>query len=220
MLTTGLKYVSLTYDGSTIGHAEIVLPALDAFGFKGTFFIDPSEVLARPRVWREAHAAGHEIGNGGLLSEFSTHSDQLIRETNEFIFEFFGERCQSIAQRAFDQPLQNPVLFTRTGVEGINRIGSGLPIRALYCDNYSGPELIGFIEHVPPNSWLVFAFMGVGEGEPSIDLSAHQQLLSYLAQSPHQVATFCELARLRTLGAQERPLEEPEEDERASDGHQ
>jgi len=201
MLIGGAKYVSFTYDGSTIGHAEIVLPALESFGFKGSFFIDPSEVLMRPQVWLDAHTAGHEMGNGGLLSEFAHDSDRLVRETNEFIVEFFKSPCQSIAQKWHEKSRINTQQFVRTGAEGINLLGSGQPIRALFCDDYSGAELIGFVEHAPQDGWLVFAFQGIGEGEPSIDLSAHQQFLSYLSQSPCQVATFSNLARLRILGA-------------------
>lgn len=56
--------VVLTYDDALASHLDIVIPALDAAGLKGTFFVVGSalkpEQIAR---WRAAAAEGHELGN-------------------------------------------------------------------------------------------------------------------------------------------------------------
>jgi len=56
--------VVLTYDDALSSHLDIALPALDAVGLKGTFFLIGSAL--RPEQigrWREAAAQGHELGN-------------------------------------------------------------------------------------------------------------------------------------------------------------
>jgi peptidoglycan/xylan/chitin deacetylase (PgdA/CDA1 family) len=56
--------VVLTYDDALASHLDIALPALDAVGLKGTFFLIGSnlkpEQISR---WRAAAAEGHELGN-------------------------------------------------------------------------------------------------------------------------------------------------------------
>ncbi|WP_066769024.1 polysaccharide deacetylase family protein [Sphingobium sp. CCH11-B1] len=56
--------VVLTYGDSLDSQLDIALPALDAAGLKGTFFLIGSQI--RPDQigrWRAAAAAGHELGN-------------------------------------------------------------------------------------------------------------------------------------------------------------
>lgn len=56
--------VVLTYDDSLPSQLDIALPALDAAGLKGTFFLIGSQI--RPEQigrWRAAAAEGHELGN-------------------------------------------------------------------------------------------------------------------------------------------------------------
>jgi peptidoglycan/xylan/chitin deacetylase (PgdA/CDA1 family) len=56
--------VVLTYDDALSSHLDIALPALDAAGLKGTFFLI-GNVLTPEQIgsWRAAAAKGHELGN-------------------------------------------------------------------------------------------------------------------------------------------------------------
>jgi peptidoglycan/xylan/chitin deacetylase (PgdA/CDA1 family) len=56
--------VALTYDDALASHLDIAIPALDAVGLKGTFFIIGSN-LAPEQIsrWRSAASEGHELGN-------------------------------------------------------------------------------------------------------------------------------------------------------------
>ncbi|MCI4592316.1 polysaccharide deacetylase family protein [Sphingobium sp. BYY-5] len=56
--------VVLTYDDALPSHLDIAIPALDAVGLKGTFFLIGSALVPEQiRRWREAAADGHELGN-------------------------------------------------------------------------------------------------------------------------------------------------------------
>jgi peptidoglycan-N-acetylglucosamine deacetylase len=77
--------VSLTFDDGLRSHREIVLPMLEARGLRATFYVNPVGSEDDPRLavpwidrlglWREATAAGHEIGNHSLLHPCSLNID-------------------------------------------------------------------------------------------------------------------------------------------------
>jgi sialate O-acetylesterase len=61
--------VVLTYDDALNVHLDNVVPALDAAGMKGTFYV-PGNALAlveRMDEWREIARSGHELGNHTLF---------------------------------------------------------------------------------------------------------------------------------------------------------
>jgi hypothetical protein len=60
--------VSLTFDDGTKNQLEKVVPALDEYGFKGTFYINPkgADWENRCSPWRQVVSRGHEIGNHTL----------------------------------------------------------------------------------------------------------------------------------------------------------
>lgn len=57
--------VSLTYDDGIGNHLDIAMPALEARGFRGTFYLTTMAEWMRERKdeWRAAFSRGHEIGN-------------------------------------------------------------------------------------------------------------------------------------------------------------
>ncbi|MEJ2056054.1 MAG: polysaccharide deacetylase family protein, partial [Calditrichaceae bacterium] len=61
--------VSLTYDDALNVHLDIVQPALDSLGFKGTFYIPISFPGFRERLqdWKKLAANGNELGNHTLF---------------------------------------------------------------------------------------------------------------------------------------------------------
>ncbi len=65
--------VSLAYDDALDSHLDIVIPALDRHGFRGSFYLVMSRepVGRRLEEWRAAAAAGHELGNHSLYHQCS-----------------------------------------------------------------------------------------------------------------------------------------------------
>jgi peptidoglycan/xylan/chitin deacetylase (PgdA/CDA1 family) len=58
-----LAAVSLTYDDGLDSQLDYAVPALDARGFKATFFLTEENMAARLRDWQAVAADGHEIGD-------------------------------------------------------------------------------------------------------------------------------------------------------------
>lgn len=54
--------VALTYDDALASQLDFAVPALDAAGFKGSFFLSNVKAADIPR-WRAAAAHGHELAN-------------------------------------------------------------------------------------------------------------------------------------------------------------
>lgn len=61
--------VVLTYDDAVDIDLDHVVPALDSFNLKGTFYIIGSSPVVNQRLneWRRAAANGHELGNHALM---------------------------------------------------------------------------------------------------------------------------------------------------------
>jgi sialate O-acetylesterase len=61
--------VALTYDDALNIHLDKVIPQLDSFGFKGTFYIIGASPAFTNRLtdWKKAASHGHELGNHTLF---------------------------------------------------------------------------------------------------------------------------------------------------------
>jgi|GEM_PF-7134113 len=58
--------VSLAFDGGLPEHVELVAPALDEHGLKGTFFVTVPNLLENPAKWKRLAENGHEIASHSL----------------------------------------------------------------------------------------------------------------------------------------------------------
>lgn len=60
--------VALTYDDSLNTQLDHAIPALNKFGFRGTFYTTIDSEAFQPRLseWKSAASAGHELGNHTL----------------------------------------------------------------------------------------------------------------------------------------------------------
>lgn len=65
--------VSLAYDDALDSQLDNAIPALDRFGFKGSFYLQLSRDPVRLRMedWRRAARNGHELGNHTLFHQCS-----------------------------------------------------------------------------------------------------------------------------------------------------
>lgn len=56
--------VSLSYDDGIPNHPQVVAPALEAHGIRGTFYTPlKSDLMQNPLTWRALAGRGHELGN-------------------------------------------------------------------------------------------------------------------------------------------------------------
>ncbi len=55
--------VSLTFDDARPSQVDTLIPILDQFGVKATFYVSPDNMEARLEGWKKAVRTGHEIGN-------------------------------------------------------------------------------------------------------------------------------------------------------------
>lgn len=82
-----LGAVSLTFDDGRASHLSRVVPILEEFGLRGTFYLNPKgeteeEWRARLAPWVAVQTAGHEMGNHSLSHVCSrAHRDQWRPET-------------------------------------------------------------------------------------------------------------------------------------------
>src|SRR5690606_2836392 len=116
--------VVLTYDDALDVHLDNVIPALDAHGFKGSFYLSAAFPGSKNRIsdWRRAAREGHELGNHTLfhpcigsgpgrewvspsndLSKYTT--EEIVREiemTNAFLFAIDGKMERTFAYTCGD----------------------------------------------------------------------------------------------------------------------
>jgi len=55
--------VSLSFDDARPSQIDTLLPLLNKYGVKATFYVTPQNLPPRISEWRELVAAGHEVGN-------------------------------------------------------------------------------------------------------------------------------------------------------------
>lgn len=196
--------VSLTYDGSRLGHLELVVPVLRKTGMHATFFVDLHLALEHVYGWRSVVASGHELGNGCLLNSGDLLSwtpsmiGEEIASSDEGIQDVFGpiKQCPFAfpfgpticgGYHDYREVIGHPNRFVRSGNDGFNspRNCNFQYLTCIRAADMSGPELISLAsEAVRNGDWIIFAFEGIGEGENAIDLGAHQSLILWL--SAHQ----------------------------------
>lgn len=63
--------VSLGYDDALNSQLDIVIPALDKYGFKGSFYVPVARPVLTERLaeWRAAAENGHELGNHSIFHQ-------------------------------------------------------------------------------------------------------------------------------------------------------
>ncbi|RPI42647.1 MAG: polysaccharide deacetylase [Bacteroidetes bacterium] len=59
--------LSLTFDDARYSQVDKGIPLLDKYGVKATFYVVPGNMMDRLDGWKEAVAAGHDIGNHSLV---------------------------------------------------------------------------------------------------------------------------------------------------------
>ncbi len=203
--------VTLTYDGTTLNHLEVVVPALERAGLKATFFADPRHLLAHAGAWREVARMGHEIGNGSLLASALPDGrlpawtpdmvEAEIRTTRHMIHELFGTQYDhALALPAGEPRCFNDVNYAprlapiyrciRTGRAGFNRPQSTHSdlISCLHVPHAPAEDVLKSLELARDDgSWLVLAIGPVGESG-GIDMALHDEILAWLQRQSDKVS--------------------------------
>lgn len=216
---TDRTFVSLTYDGTQICHAETVLPQLEAVGLRATFYADPLNLLEEPDVWRSAVAQGHEVGNGCLLDcgPLDSWTPEMvmsdIEETDALLQELFPSQLSysfaypwSIVGCPHTDCLRRIVeqrhRVCRSAQPGNNDLDStdiGF-VLSYPMDGHQATAMSNLVSE-GNSQWTVFAFAGVGSGEPSVDASAHEDFVNWLAQQSVSVLPVSSVAEAVGSGA-------------------
>lgn len=109
--------VCLTYDDGLDCHIDIAQPALDKFGFKGTFYCTGrSESLkTRMSAWRNLVAQGHELGNHTLYHPCTKAREG--RDTFDWVLPEYDLANYSMSQIMQELRLANILLNAVDGKE-------------------------------------------------------------------------------------------------------
>ena len=120
--------VSLTFDDGTPNQLETAIPAMDKVGIKGSFYVAPRgprwETIKE--AWKEAAAAGHEIGNHTMSHICSSNfgrsgvlEDKTLADLEADILAA-QERLAEIAPHQKDWTFAYPCYMTHVG-RGVGR---------------------------------------------------------------------------------------------------
>jgi len=136
--------VSLTYDDGLDSQLQNAVPALDAAGFKATFFLTEENMAARLDDWARVAADGHEVADHTVthpckLSGYrsSGFRDRELQPMEAFLDAHFGTG----RVRTFAYPC---------GETGLGR-GSGLRRRERYLKALKGEVIAARTVDGPPN---------------------------------------------------------------------
>ncbi|MFP9115134.1 polysaccharide deacetylase family protein [Flavobacterium sp. RHBU_3] len=131
--------VVLTYDDALNVHLDKVIPQLNSFGFKGTFYLIGNAPVVSNRIddWRKAAQQGHELGNhtlnhpciGSLPGRgFITPETDLarytvaravseIRATNTILKAIDGKSLRTFAYPCGDLTINDTLFYDRVKAE-------------------------------------------------------------------------------------------------------
>jgi hypothetical protein len=227
----GRGVISLTYDGTQMGHAEIAVPDLDDFGLKGSFYADPATLLDSYSAWRTAQSHAHEIGNGSLIGAalpdgslpawtFEMIIDD-IAEANDLIAELFPAqvdwslglpigRPTCADEKDYGTKLRFAYPAIRSGQLGVNSADqtAASHLRCVDPHSLTGSQLCEIARQaIQKPLWIVFAFDGIGAGTRSIDRSAHRELCDFLSQSQDLVHIEPVIAAAIRLNQSKKPMQ-------------
>ena len=199
--------VSLSYDDALISQLENAVPALNSHGFKASFYIVPTSASMKAQLddYKALAEQGHELGNHSLFHPCSASKanrewvneeqnldnytvERAIREVltaNVFLQALDGKTQRTFTPPCFDtQAAGNEFLEPlRDHFVAIKGVGNDNGHSVLWAPvGASGQQLIDYVKRVPPKVKLInLLFHGVGGDHLSISVTAHAQLLAFLA---------------------------------------
>lgn len=198
--------ISFTFDDGSREHFDVVVPLLNEFGFKGTFFVIAGltrEQISDPLVanrqcdwwaevswqeWRNAANQGHEIGNHSLTHPVLTHLREPhqmngeIVESARLIEEKIGQWPASFAYpyNKSSSAVRQLVLQHHHAVRE-DRIRYGGPSFTLAKANRHVDRAID------KGLWIVPMVHGIGRGFDPLDADILRQHLQHIKDREAEV---------------------------------
>lgn len=93
--------VSLTYDDGLDSHLDVVVPALEARGLSGTFYVTWENIAARAGEWRSVIAKGHELANHTMTHpcgiaghDWRSYGNREIAPLNRRLSHWYGTQAR------------------------------------------------------------------------------------------------------------------------------
>jgi peptidoglycan/xylan/chitin deacetylase (PgdA/CDA1 family) len=214
-------FVSLTYDDSMPSNV-LAREHLDAFGIKGSFFVNPGTSRFKKINWQKFIDVGHEIGNHTFSHPMKSDLEEFSDVQMENEIKFGVDEIQKLTQKPV-LSFAYPGGITEYGPDGNSYIpivgryhkyarmaGGGTlftpwevrrvteePLLISNVDYTIAGGLVKRAEEVKHRGgWIVFSFHGIDEGNMSISSDEHKAFLDYLyAERNHiQVDTFSSTA--------------------------
>lgn len=206
--------VALTYDDALDSQLDHALPALEARGFKGTFYVTvgSGSMVSRLPEWRHVAELGHELGNHSIYHPCSAQGPdrawvepwndldhkpvaRLRREleiANAFLYAVDGKTRRSYAATCYDKFAAGEFYWPEVAdlFGGFRDLDDGMAEDAWVYWGPSDPETSGadLVRFVTDNEGsghlVVFVFHGVGGDHLSVTPAAHAELLDFLAARP------------------------------------
>lgn len=177
--------VSLSYDDALNSQLDNVVPALDKYHFKGSFYVVVNSPVMNSRLdeWRAVASSGHELGNhsvyhpcrGSLPNRdwVAAHHDldhysvtQMIEELN--VANTFLKAIDGQSERTYTVPCGDTVIGadSQSSEQYLSQLhdlftavkGQGDDARfslILYPEGQNGKTLIDYIRNIPADTLLV-----------------------------------------------------------------
>lgn len=175
--------VSLTYDGGSPIHRDVVEPLLREHGLRATFYVDAKSLLDHLGHYASLDRWGAEIGNHSLFRATGPEGDlpnwtlQMVEDDLDMTESLFANYLPGPASRSFAYPGLHPISaegsfepvverrfsWAKTRQEGFNhgvfcRLNA---LRSIDAGKCSGAVLAHRLEEVlDMGAWAIFSFQG------------------------------------------------------------
>ena len=202
--------ISLSYDDALDSQLDTVVPALNRYQLKASFYLTLASPVVRERLpqWRAAAQQGHELGNHTLFHpcraslagrewvrenvDLDTYSlAKIIQEielANHYLHAIDGRSVRTFTPPCGDVKVKdagNYIAHMADKFVAIKGFEAMPPGQAVLWGPVAvaGTELISRIEQQAKSGTrlLNILFHGVGGDHLSVSAEAHEQLLAYLA---------------------------------------
>jgi hypothetical protein len=196
--------IALTYDDALKSQLDIVIPQLDAAGFKGTFFLMGRQVGDQVPRWRAVAAAGHELGNHtvnhpcarstyDMPAQYTSEAYNVeVLMTEIGVMNGFLQALDGKTIHAFATPCDQILVggqdylapLQQAHIVSYIRDQRAMPMTKVSYIGFvgkSGAEMIAWVEDVVRKGGAgVIVFHGVGGDYLNVSADAHAQLVKYL----------------------------------------
>lgn len=202
--------IALTYDDAMPSQLANAVPALDAHGFKATFYISLAfdGFSTQRAAWSAVADAGHELGNHTLFHpcqaskpgrdwvvpqrdlDLYTKSQLLdeVSAANDMLDALDGGQARTFAYTCGDTEVGGESFIDdlKPLFVGARSVQRNLPynrfmVPSLAVDNTSAAEMIAYVDSLIERGAVgTITFHGIGDGHLPVTTEAHEELLAYL----------------------------------------